>query len=256
MSSLNRSIRLIKETVDSDKDHISTEDYNELESLFNDLGVDSYGFLEVDEQSVFSGQGIPYHYAIVITINMDKVAFKCTPSMEAQLEVMKIYGDTGWAVNGIAEFLRDKGYNAAPNHSMGGNIDYCKAGMNAGLGYIGRHGMLITPENGPCHRSAVIYTDIQNLHEHFPRQEDHSWIAEYCSTCGKCIRKCPTQAILEEASIDQYGNVTSIDYDLCCKGFNEYGCGICISECPFTTQGYDKIHTRYQLKKQNKQKQS
>lgn len=256
MTSLNQSIRMIKETVDSDQVHMSTEHYNELRSLFKDLGVDSYGFLELDEQSVFSGQGIPYRFAIVIAINMDHGAFKNTPSMEAQLEVMKVYGDTGWAVNGIAGFLRDKGYNAAPNHSMGGNIDYCKAGMNAGLGYIGRHGMLIKPENGPCHRSAVIYTDIQNLHEHFPGQKDHSWIAEYCSTCGRCIKKCPTQAILEEASVDQYGNVTSIDYELCCKGFEKYGCGVCITECPFNIQGYEKVYARYQSKKKEKQIQS
>lgn len=256
MSSLNRSISLIKTTADTAKNQLNTSDYNELESLFNDLGVDSYGFLELDEQSVFAGQGIPYRFAIVITINMDKVAFKCTPSMEAQLEVMKIYGDTGKAVNKITKFLRDRGYNAAPNHSMGGNIDYCKAGMNAGLGYIGRHGMLITTKNGPCHRSAVVYTDISNLHEHFPKQEDHSWIAEFCASCGRCIKKCPTDAILEEASVDQYGNVTSIDYDLCCKGFNKYGCGVCITECLFTKYGYEKNHSQYQLKKKKNQQPS
>lgn len=88
--------------------------------------------------------------------------FETAPSMEAQIEVMRVYGETGKAVNKISKYLRENGYNAVSNHSMGGSIDYCKAGMIAGLGYIGRHGMLMTPQNGSCHRSAIVYSDIEN----------------------------------------------------------------------------------------------
>ncbi|MFA9392137.1 MAG: 4Fe-4S binding protein [Prolixibacteraceae bacterium] len=52
------------------------------------------------------------------------------------------------------------------------------------------------------------------------------WIAEFCSTCGMCIKNCPTKAILENPIIDKFGNVTSIDYDKCCEGFSQYGCGV------------------------------
>ncbi len=251
MSSINRSIKLIRQTSKQTKKLLSEKVFSELLILLQKHKVDSYGFAEIDGPSVFKEKGIPYNYALVIAINMDANEFVNAPSMDAQIEVIRIYGDTGTAVNEITEFLRNKGYNAAPNHSMGGNIDYCKAGMNAGLGYIGRHGMLITPENGACHRSAIVYTDIENLGNYIRSKQDHCWIAEYCSSCGKCIKKCPTKAILPKAHIDRYGNVTSIDYDKCCAGFKEYGCGVCIEVCPFTSIGYEALKTKH-IQKRNK----
>ncbi|MTI81023.1 MAG: hypothetical protein FH758_09080 [Firmicutes bacterium] len=241
MPSLYRTIKFIKNGQISDKRVMQKEEFAELNKLMKKLGVDSYGWLEIDSDRVFKGKGIPFKNAIVITINMDKNEFKYAPSMEGQIEVMRIYGETGVAANEITDFLRQKGFNASPNHSLGGSIDYCKAGMDAGLGYIGRHGMLITPENGACHRSAVIYTDIENLSDFISSKENHKWIEDFCLSCGKCIRKCPTGAIYETAKINEYGQVTSIDYNKCCSGFKNYGCAICIKVCPFTEVGYEKI---------------
>ncbi|MFZ5945794.1 MAG: 4Fe-4S binding protein [Bacillota bacterium] len=222
MPSLYRTIKLIKKGRISDKRVMQKEEFAELDQLMKKLGVDSYGWLEVDSDRVFKGKGIPYKNAIIITIRMDKNEFKYAPSMEGQIEVMRVYGETGVAANEITELLRQKGFNASPNHSLGGSIDYCKAGMDAGLGYIGRHGMLITPENGACHRSAVIYTDIENLSDFISFIDNHKWIADFCASCGKCIKKCPTGAIYETTKINEYGQVTSIDYDKCCSGFKNY----------------------------------
>lgn len=245
MPSLFRTVKLIKKGITSDKKTISKEEFYELDLLMKKLGVDSYGWLEIDSDRVFKEKGVPYKNAIVITINMEKNEFKNAPSMEGQIEVMRVYGETGVAANVITEFLRRKGLNASPNHSMGGSIDYCKAGMDAGLGYIGRHGMLITPECGACHRSAIIYTDIKNLSEFMNSKDNHDWIKDFCATCGKCIRKCPTKAIYETAKINGHNHVTSINYDKCCSGFKNYGCGVCISECPFTRVGYEKVKKGY-----------
>lgn len=153
--SLNKSVKLIKTANTTTKTKISETDFQKLQKKILDLGIASYGFFEIEPDHVFKNKGVPYKFALVITINMDKKIFETAPSMEAQIEVMRVYGETGKAVNKISEFLREAGYNAVPNHSMGGSIDYCKAGMIAGLGYIGRHGMLMTPENGSCHRSAI-----------------------------------------------------------------------------------------------------
>lgn len=245
MRSLNKSIKLIKTTQTTTKTKLSETDFRKFQKLLSSFGIASFGFFEIKPEHVFKNKGVPYRFALVITINMDNKIFETAPSMEAQIEVMRVYGETGIAVNSISKFLRENGYNAVPNHSMGGSIDYCKAGMLSGLGYIGRHGMLMTPQNGSCHRSAIVYTDIENLADFFKTENDHSWIADFCSTCGKCIKKCPTNAIMEKPKIDEFGNVTSIDYDKCCEGFIKYGCGICIKECPFTKTGYEKIYYNY-----------
>jgi ferredoxin len=241
MGSLKTNLGLIKRKTDFLRNRMTGEVWAELEVLMDQLGVDSYGWLPVDGEDVYRGKGLPYTNALIITINMDADEFKNLPSMECQLEVMRVYGATGTAVNWISRFLRSHRFNAVPNHSMGGAIDYAKAGVKAGIGAMGRHGMLITPEGGACHRSAVVYTDIENLGEFIPPQGDHSWVPEFCATCGKCIRSCPTGAILEDPPEDEHGNVSAVEYERCAAGFAEYGCGICIAACPFTIVGYKKL---------------
>lgn len=67
------------------------------------------------------------------------------------------------------------------------------------------------------------------------------WIKEFCQKCGKCERKCPTQAILDVPVILDGYNPTRINYEKCSNGFANYGCGICIKECPFSLGSYEKI---------------
>jgi ferredoxin len=241
MGSLQSNLRLIKRKTNFSRNSITSENWKKLEIRMRQLGVDSYGWLRLDEEDVYQGKGIPYTHALIITINMDAKIFKTVPSMDGQLEVMRVYGETGEAVNQISRLLRKLHYNAVPNHSMGGAIDYAKAGVKAGIGAMGRHGMLITPEAGACHRSAIVYTDIKNLGDYIPPQEDHSWVSEFCAHCGKCIRSCPTGAIYENPEEDEYGNVSAVEYEKCSAGFAEYGCGICIRACPFTSVGYEKL---------------
>ncbi|MBS4537381.1 4Fe-4S binding protein [Clostridium sp. D2Q-11] len=154
----------------------------------------------------------------------------------------KVYGQTGNIANKVAEFLQKKGFGASPNHSMDGQLDYSMAAEWAGIAIIGRHSMVITKKHGHCHRLSVVYTNIENLDEFINRNtEDIRWIREFCKKCGKCIRKCPSGAILQEPVALDGINPTRIDYEKCCEGFINYGCGICIKVCPFTTGNYEKI---------------
>ncbi|MFI3284692.1 MAG: hypothetical protein R3Y57_06380 [Erysipelotrichaceae bacterium] len=161
------------------------------------------------------------------------------------IEVMKVYGDTGVACLKLSDYLRNLHFAAIPNHSLGGNIDYTKAAYKANLGFIGKHGMLITPKNGPCNRLSIVYTNIENLAEFLPAKEDYSWAASFCAQCKKCVRSCPYQAIYEEAIIDENGHVSCISNQKCGSGFAEYGCAICIAACPFTSVGYKTIKSKF-----------
>ncbi|MDH8679342.1 4Fe-4S binding protein [Fusibacter bizertensis] len=70
--------------------------------------------------------------------------------------------------------------------------------------------------------------------------EDMQWVKSFCQKCGKCIRKCPTNAILQEPVMIDGHNPTRINYESCAEGFTKYGCGICIKECPFSLGNYEK----------------
>ena len=253
--SVLKTPRVIKEHK-TDQDYTSKickNDFNNLHNLIqNEMGMDTWGVAELSPQDVFKGQGVPFKYAIVMSKNMDNDMFapKSLPNMGCQLEVMKIYGKVGVAALAVTKYLRQHGYAAAPNHGLGGNIDYVKAGMDANLGFIGKHGLLITPENGPCNRLSVVYTNIENLKEFLNNEQDHSWGYEFCKTCHKCVNKCPYEAIYDDNLVDQNGNVESISNEKCNAGFSHYGCGVCIGVCPFTSSGYVKIYKAF--KKNNR----
>lgn len=90
--------------------------------------------------------------------------------------------------------------------------------------------MLITPELGPRQRISVIFTSIQNLPVN--NLNEYLWVPDFCAKCGKCIRKCLGNAIIEKEG------KTKILKDLC------HGCTICMKDCSFNKSGYDKIRIK------------
>ncbi len=220
--------------------------------IINELGMNSWGVATFEETEIFKGQSIPYRNIIVMSKRMKSEVFNINklPNMDCMLEVMEVYGDTGVACLKVTEFLRNIGFGAVPNHSLGGSVDYTKAGFKANLGYIGKHGMLITPHSGACNRLSIVYTSIKNLDEFLQNDEDFSFGYEFCSNCKQCIKKCPYEAIYEEAKTDSNGHVECISNEKCNSGFSHYGCGICIAACPFTKNRYKKIKENY-LNKNN-----
>ncbi len=221
---------------------ITKEQFDKLDSYIkNDLGMDSWGVCTFEEKEIYKGDSIPYKNVIVMSRHMDKDAFitQELPNIDCMIEVMKVYGDTGIACLKTTEFLRNMNFGAVPNHSLGGNVDYTKAGYKANLGYIGKHGMLITPHSGACNRLSIVYTSIENLDEFLQNDEDFSFGKDFCSGCNRCVKSCPYDAIYTESKVDENGHVECISNPKCGSGFAQYGCGICIAVCPFTKVGYD-----------------
>ncbi len=248
--SLNKSASVIKQHDTSKKYEkiISKKDFDELDFYIkNVLNMDSWGVAVFEEKEIFKGNGIPYKNVLVMSRHMENTEFVAEklPNMDCMLEVMKVYGDTGKSCLAVTKFLRDKNFGAVPNHSLGGNIDYTKAGYKANLGYIGKHGMLITPHSGACNRLSIVYTSIENLGDFLDNSEDFSFGEKFCEKCGKCVKSCPYGAIYEHCITDENGHVECISNEKCNSGFANYGCAICIAVCPFTKAEYHKIKTAF-----------
>lgn len=72
-----------------------------------------------------------------------------------------------------------------------GDISLKQAAAVAGLGEIGLHGLLNTPEYGPRIRLACVLTEMP-----VPvREPVEKTLPEYCRSCQLCIEKCPARAI-------------------------------------------------------------
>ena len=228
---------------------INPNQFEKLMSLFKDCGIDNVGYVKISECDVFKHLGVPYKHVIVFTAHQSSKIILSSPSIKSQFEVMRVYGLTGRKANQITKHLNENGFGCMPGHSMGGSVSYPKLAYMAGLGCLGRHGMLIEPTGGPNCRIGVVFTNIDNLSEFFNDSNEHLWIKDFCAKCGKCIKKCPQNAIKEKASIDQNAHITSIHYKKCHLNFGpKNACNICVKECPFTTIGYEKIKASFNKK--------
>ncbi len=217
----------------------TSELFRDLEALAKDLGVTAMGYTTVEPSDLFADKVAPYPHAIVYAVEMDKARMQQAPSAETLLEVIKAYETNDQVGLGLVDFLRKRGYGAYPGLSIGGMVDYPTLSERAGLGAMGYHGLLISPQDGARLRLSAVFTNITNLPE---RANEHLWIRDFCDKCRKCIRSCPPGAIYDGPKPKLDGGMSCINADACREYMGKnYTCGVCVKVCPFSNAGYDKI---------------
>lgn len=205
------------------------------------LGIDLIGFAPIDEELMFEndyvgGIKILYENAIVLGMEMDYHAIDTAPDPPAGIESLNIYAELGEATNKLTDFIRSKGYQAIGCHPLGGPILYPAIAVKAGLGKIGKQGLLITKRFGPRQRLSLISINLTPLPEISQETVD---VEQYCKKCKRCVNLCPVKAIYDEPIVKENGIVTRIDGEKCIEYFYKTtGCSVCIKECPFHKIGY------------------
>ncbi len=235
-------------------EHASDGLFAELKQLAQSMGAVDMKFIrDIPQKQIFKEKSIPYRHALIFTVEMDNEPIQTAPSFDCFLEVNKGYGNLAAISNALSKHLRELGYSAYPSTALGGQMDYVALAEMAGLGAIGYHGLLLTPQAGARVRISTIFTNIDN----FPVETDnpHLWVRDFCQYCRKCVRSCPASAILPEPQSNEHGDATCIDYTKCVPYFSaNFGCAKCIQVCPFSTAGYEKIHKGFLKKKKNQTK--
>lgn len=121
--------------------------------------------------------------------------------------------------------------------------------VKAGLGWIGKNSMLISPRNGSYFFIGEIITDL-DLH-----YEDASG-GDYCGDCTRCIDACPTSAIGDEKMIDSRKCISYLTIEkkgILPKEFKGkfdnwiFGCDICQEVCPWNRFSVPHNETAFQL---------
>lgn len=108
------------------------------------------------------------------------------------------------------------------------------AATRAGLGWIGRNGLLITPEYGPRVRFATVLTDIA-------LPVDEPITKSRCKGCRACVEACPAGALKGELWEVGRPREELVDAERChtwiLQNYKELTggtvCGICIQACPW-----------------------
>lgn len=226
----------------------------EFEKRAHSIGIKAIGYTQLTPDLLIKDKFIQYPNAIVLTMEMSKETIETAPGPEALALNNANYERLGNLTYKLSDYLRKQGYATEVAHPFEGVINFSPLAQKAGIGYIGKDGLLITPECGPRQKISAIFTSIANL----PLKDDneHAWIPEYCERCGKCIKACPEKALVEIETCCGGEEVKFIQE--ICIGCSQ-GCTYCIEACPFDEKGYgyvkdkfDKINAKLKEKQNEK----
>jgi epoxyqueuosine reductase len=212
-------------------------------------GADLVGICELDRGWVYSRSAganpveIPpeFEHAIVMAVRMDAAAIRTSPAFSAAAAVGVGYSRMAFSIACLAEFIRSLGYRAIP---MGNDTALSiPLAIDAGLGELGRNGLLITPQYGPCVRLCKVFTDLP-LEAGKPIEFG---VTDFCRRCGKCAEACEAGAISSDPEPSFATTCPSnnpgilrwaVNKDKCYSFWVDNGgdCSTCIAVCPFTSR--------------------
>jgi reductive dehalogenase len=219
------------------------------------FGADLVGICKLDRRwlyaSAATGDGLAtkgisdeYQYVIVLAYEMDYTLIKYFNTHTANAATRMGYSRMAITNAHLAQFIRQLGYKAIESgNDIGLSVPMA---MQAGLGDIGRHGLLITPEFGPRVRLSKILTDLPLLVD----SPIDFGITEFCRACMKCADKCPSQAISYNERTPEPNNKSNntgemkwpINAEICRTYWARSAapCVSCLATCP-----YNKPYTRF-----------
>ncbi|MBW1717188.1 MAG: reductive dehalogenase [Deltaproteobacteria bacterium] len=176
--------------------------------------------------------------AVVMIFEMSSENISKSPAIQASIESGFGYSRMAFTSSSLAQCIRMLGYTAIP----AGNDTALSIplAIDAGLGQLGRNGLLVTPEYGARVRIAKVLTDMPLK----PDKPIDFGLTEFCDTCRQCALNCRADAISfdnmssQGPSLSNNGGVMKwyLHPKKCYQFWSENAldCSTCISSCPFS----------------------
>ncbi len=214
-----------------------------IEKWLKSIGAKHIGFTTIKPYHLYTHKGRGEEYgnqvknthknAIALTVEMDYDKMKMAPYGPTIMESAQQYLSSGTLATQLAFFIRSMGFDARTH--IDGNYELiCPlVARDAGIGEIGRMGLLMTPDLGPRVRIAVVSTNMPLI---MSTAKDYQYITEFCRYCKKCADVCPSRAIpFDEPKISDGSLRWKIDDVACFNYWCKTGtdCGRCMISCPF-----------------------
>ena len=219
------------------------------------FGADLVGICKLDRRWLYAStssddghhaQEMPeqFQYAIVLAYEMDYSLIKYFNTHTANAATRMGYSRMAITNAHLAQFIRQLGFKAIESgNDIGLSVPMA---MQAGIGDLGRHGLLITPEFGPRVRLSKVLTDLPLLVD---KPIDFG-ITEFCKVCKKCADKCPSQSISGDEQTTESNNRSNATGEMkwpinaeTCRTYwarSAAPCVTCVATCP-----YNKPYTRF-----------
>jgi ferredoxin len=209
------------------------------------FGALSVGVAEMQPYHVYShiGRGsgqygapinLEHRYGIAFTVEMDLELASTAPYAPTVMESARQYVESAKVAVQLASFIRRLGYSARAHIDGNYRVVAPLVARDAGLGEIGRMGLLMTPGLGPRVRLGVVTTEMPLVPD--GRGQDRS-VLDFCTICSKCADCCPPHAIPQGDRQEIDGALRwRINDAICYRYWNAVGtdCARCMAVCPYS----------------------
>ena len=230
------------------------------------LGASLVGICKLDQRWLYSHRFHPhtfeyspidippeFEHAIVMAHEMDYELVKTSPACPGFTATGRAYSMMAFAASSLAHYIRSLGYKAIPcGNDTALSIPLA---INAGLGELGRNGLLITERFGPRVRISKVFTDLPLV----PDKPIEFGVREFCDTCKRCAEECPGRAISFGEPTSEGPTISNssgaykwyIDPEKCLEFWvrNNGSCTNCVRVCPFNkSMGWLHDSARFMVK--------
>ena len=223
----------------------TTEISNTIKESLIKKGASIVGFASLHEIADQLHYSMPFAILIAVALNpqiISKIAEG--PTLEYCREYKNINDLLTELSTYAANLIKDSGHNAIPKAATNSEIDDLQStplphktiATRAGIGWIGKCALLVTPAYGSAIRITSVFTDLKLA---AGKAINYS----KCDECTVCVDKCPAHAISGRNWEVNLKREDFYDYSKCRKIAQNYArnlkyedsiCGICISVCPWT----------------------
>ena len=179
------------------------------------FGADTVGICRLDRRWVYShtyGEGVyfgpgdgtkhtsgesivqeipdEFQYAIVMCYEMDYDVIQHYSTYASLAATSMGYSRMAITNHHLSSFIKDIGYKVI-NCTTNNVAISAPMAMQAGLGDLGRNGLLITPKYGPRVRISKVITNLPLV----PDSPIDFGVTEFCEACEICSEECPSQSL-------------------------------------------------------------
>jgi epoxyqueuosine reductase len=132
----------------------------------------------------------------------------------------------------LTNLIQDLGARALPVaasqlvdwQNQRGHLSHKRIAVGAGLGWLGRNNLLITPRFGAQVRLVTLLTDLE--------LEPDRPLDDGCGSCHACVSACPAKAIGESAAEFKHLDCFAMLKEFQSKRYvGQYICGLCVRAC-------------------------
>lgn len=226
---------------------------DDLRAMAMSMGADLYGISDLRpfEVAVVEQGGTlvsGYPYAISVGIRLLDTIVDEVPNRSLRSVRVSYRSHTYDVVNGrldqisslLAGRLQKEGYRSMPvpaseridDERICALFSHKMAAHLAGLGWIGKSCLLITPQYGPRVRWTTVLTD-------HPFSKTGTPIDSRCGNCEECVKACPVRAFTGRMFDQNEPREARFDARKCDQYFKEMEkqtpkpmCGMCVYICP------------------------